>query len=60
MIYDWLKPQWDQLLSAADRMPHALLLAGPLWMTRERWRGLLRDAPTGALLLVVALGFIRK
>jgi DNA polymerase-3 subunit delta' len=29
MIYDWLKPQWNQVLSAADRMPHALLLAGP-------------------------------
>jgi hypothetical protein len=33
----------------------ALLLAWPLWMTRERWRGLLRDAPTGALLLVVGV-----
>lgn len=29
MIYNWLQPQWDQLLSATDRMPHALLLAGP-------------------------------
>jgi hypothetical protein len=33
----------------------ALLLAWPLWMTRERWRELLRDAPTGALLLTVAV-----
>lgn len=29
MIYDWCKPQWKQLLSALDRLPHALLLAGP-------------------------------
>ena len=29
MIHDWLKPQWNQVLAGADRMPHALLLAGP-------------------------------
>lgn len=29
MIHDWLKPQWNQVLAGAERMPHALLLAGP-------------------------------
>jgi DNA polymerase III subunit delta' len=29
MIYDWAKPQWNQVLALGERMPHALLLAGP-------------------------------
>lgn len=29
MIFDWQKLTWAQLLSRTDRLPHALLLAGP-------------------------------
>lgn len=29
MVYDWLKPQWAQIFASPERMPHALLLAGP-------------------------------
>ena len=28
-IFDWQKPLWDQLLSDPEKMPHAMLFAGP-------------------------------
>ncbi|HEY9191372.1 MAG TPA: DNA polymerase III subunit delta' [Methyloversatilis sp.] len=37
MTYDWLKPYWDQLTSALDTLPHALLLAGPAGLGKREF-----------------------
>jgi DNA polymerase-3 subunit delta' len=37
MTYDWLEPQWNQLLSALDTLPHALLLAGPAGLGKREF-----------------------